>query len=394
MNFWQKLFGRNKTGLQSTEFTFTPVEVSALNKRQIGCSVATSSVDKLSKAIASTMPIAVTKDKTLENVKSLALLSNFSFRYEIMQRINDDLHWGGRSFVVLVGNVKGAPSKIVHIDASKVSFLNDENDEISQIMINRHAYAGTFTRAPDADKKRAGRFISSDDIKEVIVIETIDGLPILKAVENEITVLSQSIQRNGALVQNGGRLSMLISYKDSVDAEEMSRRSTAINQAVRGKGYGGILATGEADITEFGLRPRDMDFEVLATECRKNIYSAIGIPLALVDGASATFSNVASSQATFYLETVIPAANYIYSKIGAVLAAREGLDFDLIVDSASIDSIKMKQFETAKVMTESKSVTINEIRKELGFEEMDGDGYNGVLVEARLVPADALGVVK
>jgi HK97 family phage portal protein len=394
MNFWQKLFGRNKTGLQSTEFTFTPVEVSALNKRQIGCSVATSSVDKLSKAIASTVPIAVTKDKTLDNVKSLDLLNNFSFRYEIMQRINDDLHWGGRSFVMFVGNVKSVPSKIVHIDASKVSFMNDENDEISQIMINRHAYAGTFTRAPDTDKKRAGRFISSDNLKEVIVIETIDGLPILKAVENEITVLSQSIQRNGALVQNGGRLSMLISYKDSVDAEEMSRRSTAINQAVRGKGYGGILATGEADITEFGLRPRDMDFEVLATECRKNIYSAIGIPLALVDGASATFSNVASSQATFYLETVMPAANYIYSKLGAVLTAREGLEFDLVTDSASIDSIKMKQFETAKVMTESKSVTINEIRKELGFEEMQGDGYGEVLVEARLVPADALGVVK
>jgi len=394
MNFWQKLFGRNKTGLQSTEFTFTPVEVSALNKRQIGCSVATSSVDKLSKAIASTVPIAVTKDKTLDNVKSLDLLNNFSFRYEIMQRINDDLNWGGRSFVMLVGNVKGVPSKIVHIDAGKVSFLNDENDEISQIMINRHVYAGTFTRALDTDKKREGRFISIDNLKEVIVIETIDAIPILKAVENEITVLSQSIQRNGALVQNGGRLSMLISYKDSVDAEEMSRRSTAINQAVRGKGYGGILATGEAEITEFGLRPRDMDFEVLATECRKNIYSAIGIPLALVDGASTTFSNVASSQATFYLETVIPAANYIYSKLGAVLAVREGLEFDLIVDSASIDSIKLKQFETAKVMTESKSVTVNEIRRELGFDEMQGDGYNEVLVEARLVPADALGVVK
>jgi hypothetical protein len=392
MNFWQKLFGRNKTGLQSTEFTFTPVEVSALNKRQIGCSVATSSVDKLSKAIASTAPIAVTKDKTLDNVKSLALLSNFSFRYEIMQRINDDLHWGGRSFVMLVGNVKGIPSKIIHIDADKVSYLNDENGDIQQVMINRHSFAGTFTISTEV--KTAGRFISSDKLKEIIVIETIDGLPILKAVENEITVLSQSIQRNGALVQNGGRLSMLISYKDSVDAEEMSRRSTAINQAVRGKGYGGILATGEAEITEFGLRPRDMDFEVLATECRKNIYSAIGIPLALVDGASATFSNVASSQATFYLETVIPAANYIYSKIGAVLAVREGLEFDLIVDSASIDSIKMKQFETAKVMTESKSVTVNEIRRELGFDEMQGDGYNEVLVEARLVPADALGVVK
>jgi hypothetical protein len=91
---------------------------------------------------------------------------------------------------------------------------------------------------------------------------------------------------------------------------------------------------------------------------------------------------------------VIPAANYIYSKLGAILEIREGVDFDLIVDSASIDSIKMKQFETAKVMTESKSVTINEIRKELGFEEMQGDGYGEVLVEARLVPADALGVVK
>ena len=91
---------------------------------------------------------------------------------------------------------------------------------------------------------------------------------------------------------------------------------------------------------------------------------------------------------------MIPAANYIYSKLGAILEIREGVDFDLIVDSASIDSIKMKQFETAKVMTESKSVTINEIRKELGFEEMQGDGYGEVLVEARLVPADALGVVK
>lgn len=394
MNFWQRLFGRNKTGLQSTEFTFTPVDVSALNKREIGCSVATSSVDKLSKAIAATMPIAMAKDKTLNNVESLSLLSNFSFRYEILQRVNDDLHWGGRSFVMLVGNVNGVPSKIMHIPAEKVSFLNDENGDIVQVIVNRHAFADTFKAQADENKKTSGRFFSDNNLKEIIVIETIDGLPILKAVENEITVLSQSIQRNGALVQNGGRLSMLISYKDSVDAEEMSRRSTAINQAVRGKGYGGILATGDADITEFGLRPRDMDFEVLATECRKNIYSAIGIPLALVDGASATFSNVASSQANFYLETVIPAANYIYSKIGSVLSKREGVEFDLVVDSASIDSIKIKQFETAKMMSESKSVTINEIRKELGFEEMQGDGYSQILVEARLVPADALGAVK
>lgn len=394
MNFWQRLFGRNKTGLQSTEFTFTPVDVSALNKREIGCSVATSSVDKLSKAIASTVPIAMAKDKTLDNVESLSLLSNFAFRYEILQRVNDDLHWGGRSFVMLIGNVNGVPSKIMHIPADKVSFLNDENGDIVQVMVNRHAFADTFKAQTDEKKKTSGRFFSDNNLKEIIVIETIDSLPILKAVENEITVLSQSIQRNGALVQNGGRLSMLISYKDAVDAEEMSRRSTAINQAVRGKGYGGILATGDADITEFGLRPRDMDFEVLATECRKNIYSAIGIPLALVDGASATFSNVASSQANFYLETVIPAANYIYSKIGSVLSKREGVEFDLVVDSASIDSIKIKQFETAKMMSESKSVTINEIRKELGFEEMQGDGYSQILVEARLVPADALGVVK
>lgn len=394
MNFWQRLFGRNKTGLQSTEFTFTPVDVSALNKREIGCSVATSSVDKLSKAIASTIPIAMAKDKTLDNVESLSLLSNFSFRYEILQRVNDDLHWGGRSFVMLIGNVNGVPSQIMHIQAEKVSFLNDENGDIVQVIVNRHAFSDTFKVQTDANKKTLGRFFSDNKLKEIIVIETIDGLPILKAVENEITVLSQSIQRNGALVQNGGRLSMLISYKDSVDAEEMSRRSTAINQAVRGKGYGGILATGDADITEFGLRPREMDFEVLAAECRKNIYSAIGIPLALVDGASATFSNVASSQANFYLETVIPAANYIYSKIGSVLSKREGIEFDLVVDSASIDSIKIKQFETAKIMSESKSVTINEIRKELGFEEMQGDGYSQILVEARLVPADALGVVK
>lgn len=394
MNFWQRLFGRNKTGLQSTEFTFTPVDVSALNKREIGCSVATSSVDKLSKAIAATMPIAMAKDKTLNNVESLSLLSNFSFRYEIIQRVNDDLHWGGRSFVMLVGNVNGVPSQIMHLPAEKVSFLNDENGDIVQVIVNRHAFADTFKAQTDKDKKTSGRFFSDNKLKEIIVIETIDGLPILKAVENEITVLSQSVQRNGALVQNGGRLSMLISYKDAVDAEEMSRRSTAINQAVRGKGYGGILATGDADITEFGLRPRDMDFEVLATECRKNIYSAIGIPLALVDGASATFSNVASSQANFYLETVIPAANYIYSKIGSVLSKREGIEFDLVVDSASIDSIKIKQFETAKMMSESKSVTINEIRKELGFEEIQGDGYSQILVEARLVPADALGVVK
>jgi hypothetical protein len=296
-----------------------------------------------------------------------------------MTQVVEDLHWSGISFIILVGSPEYAPTSIAHIDADKVSYIKNSYGDITQVQVFNTAYSSTFTK--EVGGTHDGKYLNVNKTAEIVLISMNDERPILAKVATENTILRQSLERNGALVQNGGKLSMLISFKDDADAEEIQRRTDEIKRITHSHSYGGIMATGSAEITEYGLKPRDTDYPMLVEQCSNAIYSACGIPLALVTTSASTYNNVSSAQASFYNETVIPLTNFIYSAFSKALNKRKDVlvatPYIILVDTSTIDAIKMDEAAMAKTFSETGILTVNELRAILGYASL-GAAYDGL----------------
>ena len=388
--FIDKVFGKNgnKRGLQSAEFTFDAEPINFRAKYCAGMSIPSQAVNKVASAVSSVTSKAVNKNGDAVNHKLLDVLAKTPNGYEaLMFKVTEDLHWGGYAILVFVGNSKFEPSKIDYIKPEKATFLLNTYDDIEYITIVNDKYADIYNEID-------GRYINADGLKELVLIKTKTELPILKPAEIEISILNDGLNRNGALIQNAGRLSMIFSYQDNASADETEARAAAINRMVRGKNFGGIAVTSgmgaPVDIKEFGLSPRDMDFSTLYELCRKEVFLTCGVPIALVSSDASTYNNMATSTSDFYTGTVIPMANYILKHISRVGAYRSKDDIKLVADTAEIDAIKIQSAQVVKVLDESKSITVNEKRAILGYEAIDGG--DSILVESRYVPIDELGI--
>ena len=390
--FVDKVFGRtgNKRGLQSAEFTFETEPINFRAKYCKGMSIPSQAVNKVASAVSSMRPKAVNREGEAVKHKLLDVLLKTPKGYEaLVFKVSEDLHWGGYALLVFVGNSNSEASKIDYIKPEKATFSLNSYEEIKYVTIVNDKYADTY-----CDKD--GRYLSIDGLKELVLIKTQTELPILKQVETEISILSDGLNRNGALLQNAGRMSMVFCYQDNASADETEARAAAINRMVRGKNFGGVAVTSgmgaPVDIKEFGLSPRDMDFNALYDLCRKEVFLSCGVPIALVSSEASTYNNMASSSSDFYTGTVVPMANYILKHISRVNSYRAKDEVTIVCDTSEIDAIKIQSAQVVKVLDESKSITVNEKRAILGYEAIDGG--DALLVESRYVPMDELGLVE
>ena len=339
-------------------------------------------VHKVAKAVADCTPLAVSTTGKVVNPRVLNLLIDPVFSSGVMTQVVEDLHWSGISFVILVGSPEYAPTSIVHIDADKVSYIKNSYGDITQVQVFNTAYSSTFTK--EVGGTHDGKYLNVNKTAEIVLISMNDERPILAKVATENTILRQSLERNGALVQNGGKLSMLISFKDDADAEEIQRRTDEIKRITHSHSYGGIMATGSAEITEYGLKPRDTDYPMLVEQCSNAIYSACGIPLSLVTTSASTYNNVSTGEHIFYNDTVIPLANFIYSAFSKALNKRKdvlvAVPFNILVDTADIDALKFASAELAKAFSESGILTVDETRAILGYPALQDSTLGNALV--------------
>ncbi|WP_434779260.1 phage portal protein [Neisseria sp. Ec49-e6-T10] len=386
-NFTAKLFGKKTSTAYDHSFNLEIPEIDYYWKLD-NCSVAADGVDKVASAIANSNPISKDGDNVIKT-RSVDLLNKPNDKAtgdDLVYKITEDIYKNKSAYVVLVGNVNSAPIEIHYVKGKKVNrFLNSHGD-IDYITIFNDDYAGTYVY----DEKNRLVDIQTG-LKQLVIIEYPSERSHLQNVALEIAVLTDGLKRNAALMQNGGRLSTLITFKDSPTQTEFQSRLESVDNQIRRKNYGGILATnGELDLKEMGLTPRDMDFIQLQEACEARVYLGCGVPLPLVKASASTFNNYETAQENFYTETVIPLANMIYSTIGEEIAKRENKKYTTLTNIQEIPVIQKMLTKAAKDRKDLGVETINEMRQQLGLSpHTNGDI---LLVESRYVPIESLGV--
>ena len=392
-NLTSKIFGsQSRASGAYANFDANEVEVIGYQSDILfNSGVAAKAVDIIAGACMNTEPVCVDdagKTVLTTATKLLKKPNKEATGDALVYKIVEDIYIGtcAKSFIVMVGSLRTAPSEIFRIDPRKLSEFTDVNGTVVQYSILNDSLAGTFTRDDD------GRFFDGD-FKELVVIQHPSEKGILNSVREELEVLSTGLNRNGALIKNGGRISTLLAFRDNPSQDEMVARIASVERTIRSKGYGGLLGVGAGehgvDVKEMGLSPRDLDFKELQEFCRREVYFRCGVPLPLIDNKAATDNNMAAAREMMVNTTVIPLCDLIYSVIGEAIARRERKQYTCKTNQTIIPEIRSRIISEIKERKTIGIETINELRAHAGLEPNVGGDV--LLVESRMVDIGSLG---
>ena len=186
---------------------------------------------------------------------------------------------------------------------------------------------------------------------------------------------------NLGLLDNGGRLSLIVAFRDSdgIDDDEHKQRKKRINEDLGGSGNAGkiaVISGSEVDIKEVGISNKDMDFVNLENIASKAIYLRYEIPLPLVSTDASTYNNYQTAVLDLYENTVLPLVDTLFSGLTRAIMPRYGMDdLYLSYDPENIKVLMRQMLLELEARRKINIETINELRMLLpSRESVDGGG--------------------
>ena len=196
---------------------------------------------------------------------------------------------------------------------------------------------------------------------------------------------------NVSVLENGGRLSLVVNFKDTTNDDEHKDRKRKINEQLGGSANAGkiaVISSNDMEIQEFGKTNKDMDFYNLDQVARHAIYSRYKVPLPLISQDASTFNNMEQAVYHLYDFAVIPLYKRLMGGLTKFLFPRYGLDVNrmrLTYNPEEVEALKMRRVEQLMKRKELGVETINEIREGLPNRESI-QGGNVLYQPANLVP--------
>lgn len=281
------------------------------------------------------------------------------------------------------GGVTRPPLEMFAVKPQTVSTIENAQDRYPQVfMVTEGRGSGTYTRAEKARKIN----YYDGGLREVFRVhgfssrtdETRADSP-LEAVALEAKQQIQGRVHNLALLENGGRLSLIVNFKDNLTEDELIARRDVLNRVLGGAGNAGRIATtssSDMEIKEAGTNNKDMDYAELDAVAREALFLRYKIPLPLVSNDASTDNNMEHSVYHLYDRAVLPLADVILDGLGRFLLPRYGLDPTRVCLTYNPESIDALVDRRVKMLLDRKNLgveTINELRQQLpNREPIDG----------------------
>lgn len=208
------------------------------------------------------------------------------------------------------------------------------------------------------------------------------GLSPLAAVEEVIDAHSASTTWNRNLLKNSGTPSgvLLLKNQSIISQVELDRLKEFWQHEYAGAVNNGktFVAPAEGmDYTRLGGSASDLDWLGGRGDMKREICSALGVPSKLLnDPEAGTYANYAEARKAFYTETILPLMNYFVSELNEWLVPKYGIEgLHIVLKTDHIDALR--EDESAKYNRMStpaaqSTMSINEIRAELGLGEIEG----------------------
>lgn len=215
----------------------------------------------------------------------------------------------------------------------------------------------------------------------------------LKAAALEAKQQIQGRIHNLQLLNNGGRLSLIVSFRDEdpIGDDEHQERKRRIYEDLSGSENSGkiaVISGSEIDLKEVGKSNKDMDYAELDRVAANAIYMRYKIPLPLVTATAATYNNMRTAIEMLYDFAVLPHADRIFAGLSKFLLPRFGLDtnqYRITYNQDTITALMQRKLDQMRLRTEIGVETINELRSLIPNRDPI-DGGDTLYQPANLIP--------
>lgn len=362
-------------------------------------STVATAVDKIATKVEQITPV-LKKDNgdIIDRHPILNLLKNpnpFDTWHEFIGKLSRHYLLKHDSHLTLLGNVERPPLEVYAVKPQNVNTVQADDYFPAAYNITIGHTRGNYIRT---EKRRRIRFLDSN-MRELYHImgfssrdDELHGDSPLEAAALEVRQQVKGRTHNLTLLDNGGRLSLIVSFKDpdGVSDDEHKMRKQRINEDLGGASNAGKIAVvsgAQVDVKEAGVNNKDMDYAELDRVAAESIYLRYEIPLPLITTDAATYNNVENALFDFYENTVLPVADILFSGLTKVLLPRYGIDdMQITYNPESINTLIRQKLKELKTRREINIETINELRALLPNRESLGGGSDVLYQPATLVP--------
>lgn len=213
-----------------------------------------------------------------------------------------------------------------------------------------------------------------------------EGKAPLSAVKKALDLDKYMTEWNINLMENDARPPLIIKYKETLDDEQKKKLQELFKDQYQGvdKAYRkALVLTGGAEVDSKGFAPKDLEFNPSKLQIRDEILSSFGVSKTIL-GLEANVPRASMEQAerNFAKYTLEPKLTKITLQLNKKLVPLfdENLWLDFKPLAQEDRDLQLQEFEKGW----NKWMTTNEIRKEKGFEPIEGGDY--LYIPLNLIP--------
>jgi len=328
----------------------------------------------------------------LKNPNSHMTWNDFASRIARHSLLTNQTHFYGMGAVTL------PPTEIHPVKPINVTATTGGDGYVDMFNIGSGIGRGEYD--VKISKQRVSRYYDGP-LKEIYRIAGFSSMPTDGTADSPLQAASleanQQIKgriHNMKIIDNGGRLSLLVVFKDEhMSDDEHLQRSERLNDTFAGEENAGkiaVLSGGDVEtVQEMGITQKDMDFAELDQIAGRSIYSRYHIPLPLISNKASTFNNLATGIEMLYDMATLPLADKLFQGLTRFLLPRYGIDLKsgmkITYNPESLQPLKARKLKELKERKETGLETINEIRESMPNRK-DVEGGDVLYQNAAYIP--------
>ena len=301
----------------------------------------------------------------------------------------------GECYVAALGSITAPPAELIPLSPMSVNPNRSTGGFTGHFQVTGDTLPGMYKRS----KEPIGvRFVRDRlaEIKQIRNFSTEDGSllrgqsPLLSA-SSEIRQHVLGVHHNTRLLEQGGRLSLVVSFSEDMSGDDFRAAQSAIRKEFGGANKAGAIAVtsgGAMDMKEMGQTNKDMDWSTLQDHAKMATASSLRFPLVLIFIAASSYNNYAVAKVAMWDDAALPLLNDVYGGLSDFLFPRYPdipPNARLGVDESEVPALVDRKLDELVKRRAVNAETDNELRRLLGREDI-GPAGDSIRDNAAKVP--------
>jgi len=310
---------------------------------------------------------------------------------DFMETVTTNYLLNKNSYMEVLGNINSAPIDIYGLKNTWVNITEKTNAALYQVNVTG---LYTFLRGSLNLTLETGRILSNDNLRELLHAKgftfsfgVLKAVSILSSIEREAGMIDQANNHNLSLLEKGFNAVGVFNV-NTQDNDGYERFVKDVKNRYTGSGNAGRPLTVQGEdvkYTPFGQTNKDMEYTKSRETARQTVFQRFEIPKPIMEGSSQTYSNYLTAQTALYDDAIFPLVEKIFASLTDLFVNRKMLKDNQFItfDGSEVPALQLRRNEELKALRQAFILSLNELRKIAGKEEVPGGDI--ILVPSNLI---------